>query len=293
MTHHIQAIDIMNYPHYCDPEERRRVFFSYEWEKAFQTTFRSIGSPERALKAFGHPNLESMLKEAEEAGYEKIFIVAMKQWSYYNHNWVMHTSIERVKELVDQGQGKIVGAVSYNPFQIEESLREIDKAVKEYGFKYIYFHPQGFGLPPNDRRYYPLYAKALELDVPVGLQTGHSAEVMPSDPGRPIYIDEVAIEFPSVKFVLSHTGWPWVDEWIAMVWKHPNVYGDISAYPPRALPERDKLLEFIERRGQDKVLFGTNSLGLKLCKSQFMELPLSDEVKAKVLRENAVKLFKL
>ncbi len=79
-----------------------------------------------------------------------------------------------------------------------------------------------------------------------------------------------------------------------MVWKHPNVYGDISAYPPRAMPDKEKIFGFIDSwKGQDKTMFGSNSLGMKACKEQFMALELKEETKRKVLRDNAVKLFKL
>lgn len=294
MTADIKAIDIMNYPWYFDVDERRKYFDAHEWRIGLKTTFKGVGTLERAMSAFGVPSFEALLKEIDEAGYDKVIVNAFKQWSYVNNQLISDYSIETVKHYVDKSKGRIVGAVSYNPLKIEESLKEIDKAVKEYGFRYIYCHSLGFGLPPSDRRYYPVYVKALEYDVPVGFQSGHSAEIMPSEEGRPLHIDKVALEFPSVKFILSHTGWPWIDEWVAMVWKHPNVYGDISAYPPKALPERDKLLEFMNSwRGEDKVLFGTNGLGLKRCKEQFMELPLKDEIKAKILRENAIKLFKL
>ncbi|MFQ5826726.1 MAG: amidohydrolase family protein [Dehalococcoidia bacterium] len=294
MPEDIKAIDIMNYPHYFLAEERRKMFASHEWKIGFQSTFKPFGPAEKAIQIMGLSSFEELLKEMDETGYEVVFLAALKQWSLVNSEWVVNVSIDMIKEFMDKGKGRIVGAVGYNPLKIEESLQEMDKAIKEYGFKYIYVHPQGFGLPPNDRRYYPAYTKALEYDIPIGFQAGHSAEAMPSEPGRPIYIDELAIQFPSVNFVLSHTGWPWVDEWIDMVWKHPNVYGDISAYPPRALPEKEKLIRFMDSwRGEDKVMFGSNSLGLKACKEQFMELEMNEERKRKVLRENAVKLFKL
>ncbi|MBI4289783.1 MAG: amidohydrolase [Chloroflexi bacterium] len=293
MPEDIKAIDVMNYVHYFIPEERTKMFASYEWKVGFQSTFKTMGPAEKAAKLMGLASYEDFLKEIDEAGYDKVILSSLKQWSLVNSTWVVNTSIDMIKDFVDRSKGKIVGGVGYNPLRIEDSLKELDKAIKQYGFKYIYVHPQGFGLPPNDRRYYPAYVKALEYGIPIGFQTGHSAEAMPSDPGRPLYFDEVAIQWPSVNFVLSHTGWPWVDEWIDMVWKHPNVYGDISAYPPRSLPEKEKIVAFIDSwRGVDKVMWGTNSLGLKL-KAQFMEMTLKDDTKRKILRDNAVKLFKL
>jgi hypothetical protein len=293
MAEDIMAIDVMNYCHYFRPDLRLDMFSKWDWSIGLKSTFKMMGTPER-MAAMGLPNFEALLKEMDETGYEKVILSGIGQWSWYKNEWVSYQSAEMVKEYVDKGKGKIVGGVGYNPLDIERSLRDIDTAIKDWGFKYIYFHPQGFNLPPNDRRYFPAYVKALEYDVPIGYQCGHSAESMPSEPGRAMYIDEVAILFPSLKIVMSHTGWPWVDEWIDMAWKHPNVYGDISAYPPRSLPEKDKYVDFMNSwRGEDKVLFGTNSLGLKACKEQFMELPIKEERKVKILRENAIKLFKL
>ena len=108
-----------------------------------------------------------------------------------------------------------------------------------------------------------------------------------------MYLDRVALDFPDLKIILSHTGWPWVDEWIALVRKHPNVYGDISSWPPKMLHTLNaQLVGFMDSRlGQEKILFGTNGMGLRMCKEQFMELPISDDAKKKILRENALKVF--
>ena len=122
------------------------------------------------------------------------------------------------------------------------------------------------------------------------MQMGHSLELMPSESGRPIHIDKVALDFPELIFIASHAGWPWCEELIAMASKHPNVYMDISAHLPQYLEPSVK--QFMDTRGRDKVLFGTNVFGLKRCKDQLMGLPLKDETKQKVLRDNAARLFK-
>jgi len=105
-------------------------------------------------------------------------------------------------------------------------------------------------------------------------------------------VDDVAIDFPNLRINLSHTGWPWIDEWCSMLWRHPNVYGDISAYFPKSLDERQ--VRFMDgSRGRAKVLFGTNGLGLKPCVEQFRALPIKDETKRRVLRENAREFLRL
>jgi hypothetical protein len=150
-------------------------------------------------------------------------------------------------------------------------------------------------VPLNDRRLYPCYAKCSELGIPVGMQTGHAAELFPTWPGRPIYLDEVALDFPGLTIIGSHTGWPWGNELVAMAWKHPNVYCDCSAWMPKLLSKmHPDLFTFMSFwAGQEKVLFGTNNMGLTAFKKQFLALPLSDEAKRMIMRENAIKVFKL
>ena len=101
----------------------------------------------------------------------------------------------------------------------------------------------------------------------------------------------VAVEFPALTIVLTHTGYPWVHEWISMCWKHPNVYGCINGCYPKDLDPA--IIKFMDTRGRDKVMWGTNSWGLKRCKEEFLELDLREECKKKIPRENAIRVFKL
>jgi len=123
------------------------------------------------------------------------------------------------------------------------------------------------------------------------MQLGHSLEILPSDPGRPIYLDKVALDFPELTIIGSHTGWPWCEELIALAWKHPNVYLDISAHLPKYLDPA--IIKFMNSRGQKKCLFGTNGLGLARCKDMLMDMDLKDATKQAVLRDNALRVFNL
>ena len=311
-TTRILAIDVMNHP----PEAKRGLGgdpFQYEEFKIMlRTTFKAARRPALAEQApstastaestkdgagagllAGHESVSALVRDMDELGYSHIVICATKMWSYrYHHKLILDYSVDDVGALVVEGAGRIIGAASYNPFRIEESLVEVERGVREYGFKYVWFHPLSFGLAPNDRRFYPLYAKCNELDIAVGMQVGHSAEVLPSDVGRPMLVDDVAIDFPNLRINLSHTGWPWIDEWCSMLWRHPNVYGDISAYYPRSLDERQ--IRFMDSsRGRDKVLFGTNGLGLRACVEQMRALPIKEDTQRKVLRDNAIEFLRL
>jgi predicted TIM-barrel fold metal-dependent hydrolase len=292
------TIDVMNHL----SEVRRDLvpdpFVFREFQIMRSTTFKALNrkppsGDSHGAPLAGHDSLESCLADMDELGYAHISVCATKMWSYYYHrDFILNSPIEPIGDCVKASQGRILGAASYDPFRITDSLREIERAVVEHGFNYVWFHPLSYGLPPNDRRFYPLYAKCVELDIAVGFQVGHSAEVLPSEHGRPMLADDVAIEFPDLRINLSHTGWPWVDEWCSMLWRHPNVYGDISAYYPRSLDER--LIRFMDsNRGRDKVLFGTNGLGLRRCKEEFLGLDISEATKRAVLYDNSVRFFKL
>jgi hypothetical protein len=291
------SVDIMNYPTEAGFQE-----YLYDWEEfkiMARSTFKSqmggkVPSREEVRKAqasgafmAGHPTPEALIKTMDEADFEYVCLCDVKMWSYYyHHKIIMDYGVDPIYDLIKNSKGRLIGAASYNPFRIDESLRDIEKAVKKYGFKYVYMHPITFGLSFADAKLYPLYAKCSELGIPVGMQVGHSAEVLPSWCGHPYEVDKVAIDFPNLKINMSHTGYPWVDEWCSVIFRQPNVYGDISAYNPSNLTQ-DIVSFFNSSRGRDKVMFGSNTYGLKLTKGQFLALPIKEEAKKRVLGLNA------
>ena len=298
----IKAIDIMNHPGEAGGQALTRNMWDFkEMQIMTRTTFKTVfkgripSEEEQKMAAAltGHDDVDSMIKDMDELGYDRIVMTATKMYSYYWHKeFITNFSIDTVGEIVQKAKGRVIGAASYDPLRIDESLRDIERGVKEYGFKYVWFHPITFGLSPRDKKCYPLYAKCNELDIAVGFQVGHSAEVLPSWVGHPMEADEIAIDFPDLRINLSHTGWPWTAEFCSMIWRHPNVYGDISAYFPKSLdPE---LVRFMNgSRGRDKILFGTNGLGLKRCKEEFMAMDLKDETKRMILRDNNLRFLGL
>jgi uncharacterized protein len=174
------------------------------------------------------------------------------------------------------------------------AVRELDRAVRQLGFKALRVVPWLWKLPPIDKLYYPLYVKCIELDIPFCTQVGHTGPLMPSETGRPVpYIDEVALTFPELRIVCGHIGHPWTDEMIGVAWKHDNVYIDTSAYLPRYYPPQ--LLQFLRTYGQDKVLFGTNfpQLSLDKCMQQVRVLDLPPKIESKFLFTNASTVFRL
>lgn len=283
MAQQTQAIDIMYYV--ATPD------FIQRWTDAKKNELicrmeRAIGS----LPSFD--TIDLMLQKMDEANVERVFITQTKMWSYRNRWMYMDTTLEDVTQYTTKHPDRFVGLAGYNPFRIPESLKEIEVAVKEHGFKGVYVHIYGFDIPLHDRKMYPLYAKCVELDIPVSLQVGHVLEAMPSEHGRPIYLDQVASDFPELKIIGAHTGWPWVEELISICYKWDNIYFGIDAWLPKYL--KPEILQFIgSRMGQERCVWGTNGLPWDKSLSQLNQLGLKEEAKNRLLRENAIELFKL
>ena len=278
----IKAVDVMNYP--FTPKLQGIFWGGHELQIMLKNIFRGKIPMVQC-------STDEYIELMDKAGYEKVMISMPKIYSWHDKKLAIDYDIDEVYETMRKYPDRLIGLAPYDPLDPVRSVYNIEKSVKEYGFKGVYSHTLGQNIPPNHRLMYPCYSKCAELDIPFSLQVGHSLELLPSDPGRPIYLDQVALDFPELKINASHTGWPWCEELTALAWKHPNIYMDISAHLPRYLDKT--VIQFMTTRGQNKVLFGTNGLGLELCKKQFMELEIKDKVKNKILRENAIKLFKL
>jgi predicted TIM-barrel fold metal-dependent hydrolase len=137
------------------------------------------------------------------------------------------------------------------------AVAELRRCVETLGFRALRVLPWLWGLPPDDRRYYPLLVACCELDVTFCTQVGHAGPLRPSAPGRPIpHLDNVALEFPELRIVGGHIGVPWLDEMISLATKYPNVYIDTSAYISARYPAT--LVDYVRGHGRRKVLFGSN-----------------------------------
>jgi len=132
----------------------------------------------------------------------------------------------------------------------------------------------------------------VELDVPVSMQVGHVLEAMPSEGARPMFLDRIACDFPELKMIGAHTGWPWVDELISVCYKWENIWFGVDAWGPKYLSPQ--IIQFISSRlGRDRCIWGTNGLPWKENLVQLDELGLKEDVKRKLIRDNAIELFKL
>jgi len=211
-------------------------------------------------------------------------------WQAPNRDMI---SNDEVANFVAQYPDRLIGVGSVDISKPMEAVREIRRCVEELGFKAIRVLPWLCETPPTDRKFYPVYVAGSEIGVPFCTQIGHTGPLMPSEVGRPIYLDQVALDFPELTIIGGHIGYPWTEEAIAVATKHENVYIDTSAYTVSRYPKA--LVEFMKTHGRRKVLFGSNYPMITPAQALagLEALQLSDEIKTLFLAENARRIYGL
>jgi predicted TIM-barrel fold metal-dependent hydrolase len=202
-------------------------------------------------------------------------------------------SNDEVLQVVRRYPDRFTGLASVNLRDPVSAVRELRTCVNEHGFKGLRLVQWLWGWPCTHPLYYPLYAACVELDVPVCLQVGLTGPLQTSETGRPLHIERIALDFPQLKIVCGHVGYPWHVEMIAFATKFPNVYIDTSAYKPKRYPV--ELVSYMKTNGRRKVLFGTNypMLTPQACLAELEVLGLDEETRNLFLFENARRVFKL
>ena len=250
-----------------------------------------FASLHRWMKERGIPDeipLEATLGAMDGGGVTRALVTA---WSSPAGPSI---SNDEVAAMVRAAPERLVGVAAVDLRKPVQAVHELRRAVKELGFKALRMLPWLWELPPDDRRYYPLYAECVELGVPFCTQVGHAGPLMASEPGRPIpYLDRVAADFPELTIVGGHVGYPWTEELVAMARKYENVFIDTSAYKPKRYPE--SLVRYLKTDGRRKVLFGSNYPMILpgACLSQVQELGLDDETRRLFVHDNAVRVFQI
>jgi predicted TIM-barrel fold metal-dependent hydrolase len=260
------------------------------WRHGFYQKMRA--DPDRMQPV----SLERQLDMMDQAGIKRGFLVCIKA-GRLGHPSTYHLPMKLVADAIQKYPDRFCGLMSVDPTQGMMGVRELEVAVKEYGFIGAHSYPHWFELAPDHARYYPFYAKCCELDVPMMLHIGQSMIYAPDYPCRsvaqPITLDGVACDLPELKIVASHIGIPWTQEMIAMCWKHPNIYIASDAHSPKYWPEN--FVHYINTYGQDKVMFGTDFPVLDFSRTmkEIRELNLRENVLPKFLRDNAARVYKL
>ena len=187
---------------------------------------------------------------------------------------------------------RLIPFASINPYTSSRPAEELEKLVGDHGFRGLKLYPTYQYYYPSDAMIYPIYAKAQELGIPVLLHIGSS--VLAGSRlkyGDPIYLDDVAVDFPELILIQSHSGRPfWYDKAFALARIHENVYMEVAGLPPQRLlgyfPELERIA--------DKVIYGSDWPGVPTIKENIQalkELTMSEDSKRKILGANAARVL--
>ena len=208
---------------------------------------------------------------------------------------------EEVAEAAALNPDVIIPFASIDPHKGRMGVKEVARLVREFGVRGFKFHPNVQAFAPNDRIAYPLY-EAIEAEGAIAVfhtgQTGIGAGARGGGGIRlkysnPMLIDDVAVDFPDLPIILAHPSFPWQDEALAVATHKPLVYIDLSGWSPKYFPPQ--LVQYANTLLRDKVLFGSDYPLLTPDRwlADFEKLPIKDEVRPKILKENAARLLGL
>ena len=238
--------------------------------------------------------IEDYLRKMDRAGIERSLLIAVRAGDL-NVRGSYEIAYARVAAVCDRYPNRFSGLAGVDPTRGIGGLRDLDHAVRDLGFVGAHLYPHWFGLAPDAALYYPYYARCCELDIPIMMQVGQNliysrTRRLPSV-GRPIALDQVAIDFPDLRLLGIHIGVPWTDEMIAMAWKHANVFIGVDAYAPKHWPPQ--LVHYLNTYGREKVLFGTDwpVIDPERAMGEIGAMDLRPEARALLLRDNALRIF--
>jgi predicted TIM-barrel fold metal-dependent hydrolase len=208
---------------------------------------------------------------------------------------------EEMAELAAEHSDILIPFASIDPAKGKAGAREARRLVEHFGIRGFKFHPTMQGFYPNDRAAYGLYEAITEAGVPTLFHTGQTA-VGAGVPGgngmrlkysNPMYLDDVAADFPEMTIILAHPSFPWQEEALAVATHKPNVFIDLSGWSPKYFPPI--LVKYANSLLKRKVLFGSDWPAITPDRwlKDFEELDIKPDVRPLILKDNALGLLGL
>lgn len=213
---------------------------------------------------------------------------------------LLQTHVDEVYPVLQRYPDRFFGWVGIDPLGGMATLRYIEYAVRELGFKGVHVYPHWFGVPINDRTYWPIYAKCCELEVPITLQVGRQSPRSGAKLcARPQWLEDAAYDFPELRLIGLHIGVPMDYEMTSAAIGHENVYIIADAHPPSTWSQHfvDYIAQrgFINIDGMRKVMWGTDWPVQTITRSlqEVRALDLPSEALEGLLGENAIRILGL
>ncbi len=241
---------------------------------------------------------EEVLKDFTDAGVEALLVALDLETTIKTPpvtNEYVHAMWKRHPKRIIQAWGAL------EPAKGEVAIAQAKKAVRELGLIGFHFHPIMQHFAVNDRRHYPLFEVIDELKAAVmidvgttgmgaGLPGGMGARIRHAHPSA---IDDLAADFPNLRIVMAHPGWPWVEETTAVALHKGNVYWEMSGWAPKYFPASLKV--DMRARLQDKIMFGSDYPSLPYARilTEWRELGYPDAVMEKIFHANAERILGL
>ena len=208
---------------------------------------------------------------------------------------------EEVAEVAAEHSDVLIPFASIDPARGKMGAREARRLIEEYGVRGFKFHPSSQGFYPNDRKAYTLYEVIAAAKLPALFHTGQTGAGagMPGGGGirlkysNPMYLDDVAVDFPDMPIIAAHPSFPWQDEALSVATHKPNVYIDLSGWSPKYFPAN--LVQYANSLLRHKMLFGSDFPVLTPDRwlADFDKIAIKPEVRPLILKNNAVKLLGL
>jgi predicted TIM-barrel fold metal-dependent hydrolase len=203
---------------------------------------------------------------------------------------------EEVSDAARDNPDIMVAFASIDPHKGKLGVREARRLIRDHGIKGFKFHPTAQGFFPNDRMAYPLYEVIAEHKLPALFHSGHSGigTGMPGGGGlrlkysNPMYVDDVAADFPDMTIIIAHPSFPWQDEALSVCLHKPNVYIDLSGWSPKYFPPQ--LVQYANGQLKRKMLFGSDFPLITPDRwiKDFKEAAFKPEVHELILKDNAI-----
>jgi predicted TIM-barrel fold metal-dependent hydrolase len=208
---------------------------------------------------------------------------------------------EEMAELAAEHSDILIPFASIDPAKGKAGAREARRLVKDFGIRGFKFHPTMQGFYPNDRSAYVLYEAIAECGVPALFHTGQTGVGAGMRGGmgmrlkysNPMFIDDVAADFPDMPIILAHPSFPWQEEALSVATHKPNVYIDLSGWSPRYFPKI--LVQYANSILRHKVMFGSDWPAIMPDRwlADFKQLEIRPEVRPLILKQDAAKLLGL
>jgi uncharacterized protein len=210
-------------------------------------------------------------------------------------------SNEEVAQIAAENSDVMIAFASIDPAKGRMGAREARRLIRDFGIKGFKFHPSLQGFYPNDRGAYVLYEAIAEAGLPALFHTGQTGVGAGVRGGggihlkysNPMYVDDVAVDFPDMPIILAHPSFPWQEEALSVATHKPQVYIDLSGWSPKYFPPI--LLQYANSLLKHKMLFGSDYPMITPDRwlADFEKIAIKPEVRPLILKENAIKLLKL